>query len=214
MVAARSSSSRPADDAAASRSRPSATTSSKLISRSSRYWNSARVSNTMILRTWRQPALGLQRLVDELLVLGEEVRGAAVLELILDLGDRAGRVDAVADGAAAHPRHVGDEELAARIGHGGDTLAALQAERLQPGQKLLDRIAIGPPGDFLIEALVLVAERNAARRRRAPRQEPLRNAPGAQLRSSPPIVASPAHFHPVGHSESFSGRSPTRSSLV
>ena len=125
----------------------------------------------------RQAARRAQRLVDELLVFRQEERRFAVLELILDLADRAGGVDAVADGAAAHRRHVGDEELAAGVGHRGDAVAGLQAERIEAGEEIGDRFAVGRPGDLLVEAHVLVAKRDAVRRGGTPRQEPLRDAP-------------------------------------
>ena len=47
----------------------------------------------------RQPVGDLQDLVDIFLIFGDEDRGAAVLHLEFDFGDRGGRIDAVDDAA-------------------------------------------------------------------------------------------------------------------
>ena len=119
----------------------------------------------------RQPARRAQSLVDEFLVLGQEEDGPAVVQLILDLTGRTGGVNAVAHGAAAQCRHVGNQKFATRIGHGRDTVAGLHAEQLPDRQETPrrrpDRPATSPPDRG--PGPCGERRRSAASRRTAPR---------------------------------------------
>ena len=62
-------------------------------------------------------------LVDVFLILGDEDRGAAVAHLVLDLGRRRGRIDAVDDGTERLRGEIADHPLLADVAHDGDALA-------------------------------------------------------------------------------------------
>ena len=68
-----------------------------------------------------------QDLVDVFLVLGDEDRGAAVAHLVLDLGGRGGRIDAVDDRAERLRGEIADHPFLADVAHDGDALAALDS---------------------------------------------------------------------------------------
>ena len=65
----------------------------------------------------------LERLVEVLLVLGDDQGGAAVLEQMAHLARRARRIDAVGDRAERLRRQIGDGPLRARVADDGDGLA-------------------------------------------------------------------------------------------
>ena len=83
-----------------------------------------------------QPIGDRQDLVDIFLVFGDEDAGAAVAHLVLDLGRRRGRIDAVDDGAERLRGEVADHPLFADVAHDGDALAAFDAERLQRARRM------------------------------------------------------------------------------
>ena len=112
-----------------------------------------------------------ERLVDLLLVLGDEDLGAGVAEQVADLGGRVGRVDADRRGPHGERAHVGDQPLGPVLGVDRDPVAGLDAERQErvPGE--LDLVPVLRPGPLPPDAEVLVAQRDrvAASARRASR---------------------------------------------
>ena len=76
----------------------------------------------------RQPRAHLQRLVELLLVLDEQVDRARVGQQVLDLGGGVGRIDAGAHAARAEHAEVGVEPFAPRVREHRGGLARLEAE--------------------------------------------------------------------------------------
>src|SRR5262249_49327769 len=99
----------------------------------------------------------LERLVEVLLVLGHDQRGAAVLEQMAHLAGRARWIDAVRDRAERLRRQIADGPLRARVADDGHRLAGRDP--------ILAREAAGERGD---------ARRQLAPRRLAPDPELLR----------------------------------------
>ena len=108
----------------------------------------------------RQPVGEGQDLVDVFLVLRDEDGGAAVAHLVLDLGCRRGRIDAVDDGAERLRRQVADQPLLAGIAHDGDALAAREAQFREGPRRARNQRRIVVPAALAIEPEVLGAERN------------------------------------------------------
>jgi hypothetical protein len=105
-----------------------------------------------------------QHLVDVLLVLGDEERGAGVAQLVLDLGGGGSRVDAVGHRAGRLRAQVGDHPFLARVAHDGDALAGLQAE-LEPARGAARHVVgVLAPADFAVQAQALGAISDAFRR--------------------------------------------------
>ena len=111
----------------------------------------------------RQPVDQRQDLVDVLLILRDEDRGAAVAHLVLDLGRRGGRIDAVDDRAERLRREIADQPLLADIAHDGDTLASRETERRQRLRGARDEKRIVAVSAFAIDAEMLGAERDVGR---------------------------------------------------
>ncbi len=108
----------------------------------------------------RQAVGERQDLVDVFLVLRDEDGGAAVAHLVLDLGGRRGRIDAVDDGAERLRRQVADQPLLAGIPHDGDALAAHEAQFGEGPRRARDQRRIVVPAALAIEPEMLGAERD------------------------------------------------------
>src|SRR5215831_17831529 len=109
----------------------------------------------------------LERLVEVLLVLGDDQRRAAVLEQMTHLARRARRIDAVRNRTESLRRQIGDRPLGARVADDGHRLAG--------GDPILTREPAGERGD---------ARGQLAPRRLAPDPELLR-AKGDTLGARP-----------------------------
>lgn len=109
-----------------------------------------------------QPLQERQHLVEVLLVLGHEQRGAAVAQLVLELGGRGRRVDAVGDRAGGLRAEVEERPLLAGVAHDRDTLAGREAERTQRERHARDERGVVAPGALAIQAEMLGAIRDRA----------------------------------------------------
>ena len=122
-----------------------------------------------------------QDLVDVLLVLRDEDRGGPVLHLVLDLGGRGRRVDAVGDRPQRLRAEVAEDPLLAGVAHDRDALAMAEAERGETGRAAGDELRVPAPRALAIQPEVLRAVRDDVRL--APRAlgKQRRRAPAAQL---------------------------------
>jgi hypothetical protein len=99
----------------------------------------------------------LQDLVELLLVLGEEEACAAIVDDVLDLACRVGRVDAVGDAADRHRAEVRVEPLGAVLGDDGHHVPRLEAQGDEPEPDLLRAQAVLAPRDRAPDAEMLLA---------------------------------------------------------
>ena len=86
-----------------------------------------------------------QDLVELLLVLHEQVLGVAVVDEILDLRRRVGRIDAGGDAGRAQHAKIAEQPLLVVVGQDGGALARLQPERDQARADGLGRLAVLRP---------------------------------------------------------------------
>ncbi len=98
-----------------------------------------------------------QDLVELLLVLHEQIFGVAVVDQVLDLRRRIGRVDAGRDPRRAQHAEVAEQPFLVVVGQDGGALSRLQPERDQPRADRLGRVAVLAPGVGLPDAAVLLA---------------------------------------------------------
>ena len=98
-----------------------------------------------------------QDLVELLLVLHEQVFGVAVVDQVLDLGRRIGRVDAGRDARRAQHAQVAEQPFLVVVGEDRRALARLQPERDEPRADRLGGLAVLAPGVGLPDAAVLLA---------------------------------------------------------
>ena len=98
-----------------------------------------------------------QDLVELLLVLHEQVLGVAVVDQILDLRRRIGRIDAGRDARRAQHAEIAEQPFLVVVGEDGGALARLQPERDEPRADRLGRLAVLAPGVGLPDAAVLLA---------------------------------------------------------
>ena len=89
------------------------------------------VEHDDLLQVRRALAHG-QDLVELLLVLHEQELGLAVVDEILDLGGRVGRIDAGGDAGRAQHAEVAEQPLLVVVGEDGHRVAGLEPERHQP----------------------------------------------------------------------------------
>ena len=109
-----------------------------------------------------------QNLVDVFLVLRDEHDSAAVTQLVLHLGGRCGRIDAVDDGAQRLGCEVADQPLLAGVAHDGDALATGKAEFGKGARRARHQRGIIAPVAFAVEAEMLAAEGDGVRQRARP----------------------------------------------
>jgi hypothetical protein len=141
--------------------------------------------------------LQIQHLVDVFLILGNEDRRTSVLELVAHLGGRACGIDAVSDRPDAEPGEIRDEIFETGVTHHRDAITSLDAEREKPEREGFDFVVILPPSDLLIEAEVLVTERDFVRPRFDAFKEKLRHALSVNRPGSRPVLLrnAPARLH-------------------
>ena len=77
-----------------------------------------------------------------------------------DFARRTCGVYAVSDRPDRKSSHIGDEIFEAGIAHDRDAIARRDPERDQAERKHFDVLAVFAPGHFLIEAKILVAQRD------------------------------------------------------
>ena len=116
----------------------------------------------------RKPVEHRQHLVDVLLILGDQHRSAGMAQHVLRLVTRTGRIEAVADRADALRGEVGEQPFRRRIADDGNAVAGLHAQRDQATADALDLLGQFLPRGFAVEAAAFHAQRNLARRARAP----------------------------------------------
>ena len=141
---------------------------------------SVHVEHEYLAQLW-QPGAHLERLVELLVVLDEQVDRARIRAEILDLRGRVGRIDAVRHPAGAQDAHVGIEPFAVGVGQHRGAFARRKAERHQPHADLARVLAELAPGDALPDAEMLLpqADLRAPFGRAAP--EHLRNGVSDRL---------------------------------
>jgi len=120
------------------------------------------------------PVTDGEGLVELLLVLGDEHDGAAVAEQVLDLGRRARRVHADGDRADALRAEVGVEPLRTVVGEDRDPITSPHAELDEGDTDARRPLGVLAPGHLLPATEALVAQGDAARCVRRPREQ----APG------------------------------------
>ena len=121
----------------------------------------------------RQPRAHLERLVELLLVLDEEVDRARVGHQVFDLGGGVGRIDAGAHAARAEHAEVGVEPFAPRVREHRGGLARLEAEAHEAEADLARGLAELAPGRAAPDPELLLPQRDlvAAARDRVPEHE-------------------------------------------
>src|SRR5207253_4568248 len=95
----------------------------------------------------RTAGADLEDLVELLLVFGEEEARAAVVDDVLHLRRRIGRVDAVGDRADRQGTQVGVEPLRTVLGGDGDDVLRPEAEGDEPQADVPGLLAVLAPAD-------------------------------------------------------------------
>jgi hypothetical protein len=134
----------------------------------------------------RQPFADGERLVELLLVFGDQHDRRRVAEQVLDLGRRAGRVDADADRAEALDRQVGDHPLGPVLAVDRHAVARLDAELLEACGGSGDSIGVLAPGELVPAAAALLADGGRVR----PLAGVLEQEVGQRAHPAPPRYAS------------------------
>ena len=142
----------------------------------------------------RQPVDQRQDLVDILLILRDEDRGATVAHLVFDFRRCSGRIDAVHDGAERLRREVADQPFLADVAHNGDALALRDAECREGLRGLRDKPCVVAEGAFAIDAEMFGAERNVVRSTASALAQQRRGRGSAQ---GVPTDRSRSAHHPV-----------------
>ena len=119
----------------------------------------------------------LHRLVELLLVLGDEEHRLGVLEEVLQLGRRARRVDADGRGADALGGHVGDEPLDAVLGVDRHLVAGLDAQLDHAHGHVGGPLGVAGPGGLLPAAELLGPHGDGARLGLGPVEQDRREGP-------------------------------------
>jgi hypothetical protein len=99
----------------------------------------------------------LQDLVELLLVLGEEEAGAAVVDDVLDLARRVGRVDPVGDPAHREGAEIGVEPLGTVVGDDRHHVAGAETEGDETEAGVARALAVLAPADRAPDPQVLLA---------------------------------------------------------
>ncbi|MEY9472406.1 hypothetical protein ABH992_004805 [Bradyrhizobium yuanmingense] len=121
------------------------------------------------------PRAAGENLVELLLVLGEDHLRCGVVDEILDLGRRIGRIDSAGDAAGAQYAHVGVNPFGHGIGDDGGDLAGHEADGAKRVGDLFGDLQPFSPARRLPDAELLLADRRPVAPRLGGAQEALRD---------------------------------------